>query len=129
MKIYKIAQYYDPHFDTLRETLKYVFGELSREFGVQAQWDRTYTLDASIEKHDPSAVEGEGWVQVSHSRNNMNNDGNGWKSYFHVEKYYDNEYIQDRFGKVQRVQFAFEDNAQDVMQRIKAAINNVENNT
>lgn len=117
MKIYKIASH-ERYYEALKQTLKYVFDALEKEWGVAAQWDRTYSHDVSIEKHDPSGIQGDAWIQAYHDRFNF--DGYQ-KSHINVNKYYDSEFMQDEYGRSIDVDIDI-NNPQMALQNVKNAI-------
>ena len=101
MKIYRIAQagletYTEKGIQRVKKALQYIFSGLERIHHVQAQWDRTYVLNVSIEYQDSTDVRGESWYTVSHVRDS---------NQIHVERYFENELMQNNYGQVKEIPF------------------------
>ena len=101
----KEAQDEDSGYRQLRSCLEHVFKALESKLGVKAEWDPTYFTNVSLEKEESTDVRGESWIQVSHSRHSA--DVSNSTSVFHVERYYDNEFVQNEHGMVRRVVFNY----------------------
>lgn len=87
MNWYKISQNLDQKVKFVRR----IFAELEKVFGVNRQESREgYLLNCSIEKQDEASPLGTSYTQVAHSKDR---DG------FYVETYYENEFVQDEYGK------------------------------
>lgn len=115
MKIYKMAQSGEREIAMAIETIHYVFDNIARDLGTEVNYDKTYRLNASLEKHDPTGPEGDAWIAVSHM---------GYSHEFHVEKYFDNEHMQNSYGKVETVRYDFHDK-EKTLQDVRAALQRV----
>jgi len=120
MRIIQIAQS-DSAIKSLRGCLQAVFHALEAEFNVAPLFDRTYLLNVSIEKHDESHPLGESWVQVSHSRDDVHYADEF--STLHVERYFENEFVQNEHGKLVNVQFNWANKAETIAKVLNAVKN------
>jgi hypothetical protein len=118
MKIYKLAQT-DRQYSTIRNGLRYIFGELSKDFGTAPVWNDTYMVNVSIEKHDSADIRGESWIQVWHSRNYLS-PSEGY-SIIHLERYYESEHMQNAYGKTAKVKFYW-DQPKAALDEVRSAI-------
>jgi len=110
MKIYRISQI-AVTIDQKAKVVEAVFKQLEGILGVQAKPSTDgYMLDWSIEKAEDS-LNGESYTQVSHNR---------FDEGFHVEIYYESEFMQQEYGKVTRVNCGYQSADQCVRAIVKA---------
>ena len=110
MKIYRISQI-AVTIDQKVKVVKDVFKQLEGILGVQAKPSTDgYLLDWSIEKAEDS-LHGESYTQVYHNR---------FDEGFHVEIYYESEFMQEQFGRVTRVNCGYESADKCVRAIVKA---------
>lgn len=118
MRIIQLAQT-EPEIARIKKCLREIFNQLAVKLNATPRWDQTYTMNVSIEKHDEADPQGESWIQVSHSRNNISPSENS--SIIYVERYFENELAQNAYGKTIKVRFNWL-NVQEATQKILAAV-------
>jgi len=118
MRIVQIAQS-DESIKQLRKCLAIIFGKLSEVFGVPPDWGKTYIFNVSIEKHDGADPRGESWVAVYHSRDSVSPSTS--ESVISVERYFDNENMQNEYGAVETVRFNW-DNPEEALTKVLDAV-------
>ena len=118
MRIIQIAQS-DENVKQLRKCLAIIFGKLSEVFGVSPEWNKTYILNVSIEKHDDADPRGESWVAVSHSRDSASPSTS--ESVITAERYFENENMQNEYGQVETVRFNW-NNPEEALTKVMDAL-------
>ena len=118
MRIVQIAQSGEG-VKRVRKCLEAIFGKLSEVFGAPVEWNRVYILNVSIEKHDDADPRGESWVAVSHSRDSVSPSTS--ESVITAERYFENENIQNEYGKVETVRFNW-NNQEEALTKVMDAI-------
>lgn len=115
MKIYRIAQTQVPVSVSIEQRVRVVrevFENLENVLGVKATNSQDgYLLDWSIERQDDATLGGTSYTQVSHNR---------LKDGFHVEIYFESEFLQDAYGKSVQVNCGYDNVNRCVHEIIKA---------
>jgi len=109
MNWYKKAQT-NEEIKKIKNSLEYIFNKLAEDWNVKPNWDASYILNVSIEKHDSIDLKGESWFQVSHNRNSINYSEN--KTSVNVQRYFENEYMDQEYGFSVNVEFDYQNPAE-----------------